>query len=122
MLRINPRTGEAEDIALLDLMDGGVKELADINLKRVLQNIADLNTSHKQARTISVKFKFVPNENRDVVAVSVDVACTLAPMLPIETTLDVGRDEGKLVAVERPKYTPGQISFSDETNVRRFRA
>lgn len=109
MLRINPQTGETEDITLLDLMNGGVKEMADINLKRVLKNIADLNTSYKNARTISIKFKFTPNEARDAVSVQVSVDSTIAPMQPAETTLDVACSEGKLVAVERPKYTPGQL-------------
>lgn len=111
MLRFNPQTGEAEDITLLDLMDGGVKEMADINLRRVLHNIADLNTSAKNARTLTVKFKFTPNEARDAVAVSVSVDSTLAPMMAAETTLDVARSEGKLVAVERPKVTPGQLTL-----------
>lgn len=52
MLKINASTGETEDISLFDLLDGGVKELAALNLKRVLDNIADLNTDAKKTRTL----------------------------------------------------------------------
>lgn len=44
MLKINPQTGETEEISLFDLLDGGVKELAALNLHRVLDNIRDVNT------------------------------------------------------------------------------
>lgn len=59
MLKINASTGETEDISLFDLLDGGVKELAALNLKRVLDNIADLNTDAKKTRTLTVKFTFL---------------------------------------------------------------
>lgn len=56
MLKVNMRTGETEQCSLLDLMDGGVKELADRDLQRVLENLKDVNTDPKKARSISVKF------------------------------------------------------------------
>lgn len=56
MLKVNMRTGETEQCSLLDLMEGGVKELADRDLQRVLENLKDVNTDPKKARSISVKF------------------------------------------------------------------
>ena len=50
MLKINPQTGETEEISLFDLLDGGVKELAALNLRRVLDNIQDVNTNAKKTR------------------------------------------------------------------------
>ena len=37
MLKVNMKTGETEQCSLLDLMEGGVKELADRDLQRVSQ-------------------------------------------------------------------------------------
>ncbi len=71
MLKINPQTGEAEEISLFDLLDGGVKELAALNLSRVLENIRDVNTEAKKVRSLSVKFNFLPNEDRDEVNVTI---------------------------------------------------
>ena len=43
MLKVNMRTGETEQCSLLDLMDGGVKELADRDLQRVLHAIPSMS-------------------------------------------------------------------------------
>ncbi|MGM9631144.1 replication terminator protein [Butyricicoccus sp.] len=109
MLKLDHTTGEMLEISLFDLLDGGVKELADMNLQRVLDNIRDPNTEQKKARTITVRFTFTPNEMRDSTLVNIAVDSKIAPVKSVEATLDIGKDNGKLVAVERPKYTPGQL-------------
>lgn len=117
MLKINPQTGETEEISLFDLLDGGVKELAALNLRRVLDNIRDVNTDAKKTRTLTVKFTFKPNDNRDAVNVDIVVDCKTVPVRAVATTLDIGEDNGRTVAVERPKYTPGQLRLSEAAPV-----
>lgn len=116
MLKIDMQTGETIKCSLLDLMDGGVKELADLNLQRVLENMRDVNTDPKKARSITVKFTFAGNEDRDSVALRVQVESKLAPVKPAETTLDIGNEGGCVVAVERPKVTPGQLRMDTQAN------
>lgn len=125
MLKINASTGETVETSLLDLIDGGVKELADLNLRRVLENIRDVNTDPKKARTINIKFTFAPNEERDSVSTKVQVDCKLVPVKPVETTLIIGTEGGKVVAMEQPKYTPGQLKMdgtSTDTKIHALRA
>lgn len=117
MLKINPQTGETEEISLFDLLDGGVKELAALNLHRVLDNIRDVNTDAEKTRTLTVKFTFKPNDNRDAVNVDIVVDCKTVPVRAVATTLDIGEDNGQTVAVERPKYTPGQLRLSEAAPV-----
>lgn len=117
MLKINPQTGETEEISLFDLLDGGVKELAALNLRRVLDNIRDVNTDAKKTRSLTVKFTFKPNDNRDAVNVDIVVDCKTVPVRAVATTLDIGEDNGQTVAVERPKYTPGQLRLSEAAPV-----
>ena len=117
MLKINPQTGETEEISLFDLLDGGVKELAAHNLRRVLDNIRDVNTDAEKTRTLTVKFTFKPNDNRDAVNVDIVVDCKTVPVRAVATTLDIGEDNGQTVAVERPKYTPGQLRLSEAAPV-----
>lgn len=117
MFKINMNTGETEQCSLLDMMNGGIKELADRDLQRVLENLKDVNTDPKKARSISVKFTLTSDDNRDCVKVRVQVESKLAPVKAQETTLDIGYDAGSVVAVERPKVTPGQLRMDDETNV-----
>lgn len=117
MLKINPQTGETEEISLFDLLDGGVKELAALNLHRVLDNIRDVNTDAEKTRSLTVKFTFKPNDNRDAVNVDISVDCKTVPVRSVATTLDIGEDNGQTVAVERPKYTPGQLRLSEAAPV-----
>ena len=117
MLKINPQIGETEEISLFDLLDGGVKELAALNLRRVLDNIRDVNTDAEKTRTLTVKFTFKPNDNRDAVNVDIVVDCKTVPVRAVATTLDIGEDNGQTVAVERPKYTPGQLRLSEAAPV-----
>lgn len=117
MLKINPQTGETEEISLFDLLDGGVKELAALNLRRVLDNIRDVNTDAEKKRYLTVKFAFLPNDNRDEVKVDIMVDCKTVPVRAVATTLDIGEDNGQTVAVERPKYTPGQLRLSEAAPV-----
>ncbi len=117
MLKINPQTGETEEISLFDLLDGGVKELAALNLRRVLDNIRDVNTDAEKTRSLTVKFTFKPNDNRDAVNVDIVVDCKTVPIRAVATTLDIGEDNGQTVAVERPKYTPGQLRLSEAAPV-----
>ena len=122
MLKVNVRTGETEQCSLLDLMEGGVKELADRDLQRVLKNLKDVNTDPKKARSISVKFTLTGDDARDSVNVRVQVDSKLAPVKPQETTLDLGYDSNRIVAVERPKITPGQMRLDETGNVTPIKA
>lgn len=112
MLKINPTSGETEEISIFDLMDGAVKERAALVLRNILDNIADLNTDHKKVRTLTVKFLFAPSEDRT--AVNVDVQCEgkTAPIKGIATNLLLGQQNGEPIAVEQPKSIPGQIDLS----------
>ena len=120
MLKVNMRTGETEQCSLL--MEGGVKELADRDLQRVLENLKDVNTDPKKARSISVKFTLTGDDARDSVNVRVQVDSKLAPVKPQETTLDIGYDSNRIVAVERPKVTPGQMRLDETGNVTPIKA
>ena len=71
----------------------------------------------KKTRSLTVKFTFLPNEDRDEVNVDIVVDCKTVPIRAVATTLDIGEDNGQTVAVERPKYTPGQLRLSEAAPV-----
>lgn len=112
MLKINPTSGEAEEISVFDLMDGAVKERAALVLQQVMENINDPNTDPCKARTLTVKFTFAPNEERDDVQVKTMVDCKLQPIKDVTTKIMLGRQDGHMVAVEQPKAIPGQLNMS----------
>ena len=112
MLRINPTSGEAEEISLFDLMDGAVKERAALVLQGVMENIADLNTDPRKARTLSVKFTFTADDAREGVEVKTTVDSKLQPIRDVTTKIVLGKQGGQMVAVEQPKAIPGQLNIS----------
>lgn len=85
----------------LDTLGGGaLSELFAAELGRVLANLADPNTDEKMKRSITMTVSFKPNRDRDVA--DVDIAChsKLAGISKVSTQLFVGRQQGKLIAVE----------------------
>lgn len=112
MLKINPASGEAEEITLFDLMDGAVKERAGLVLKQVLENIRDLNTDPCKARTLTVKFTFAADDQREDIQVKTTIDKKLVPIKDVTTKIILGSQNGELVAVEQPKAIPGQLNMS----------
>ena len=96
----------------LDTIGGGaLAELFKLALTQVLENIADPNTEPKTKRAIAMVVTFKPNRDRDVA--DVQLACTskLAGVSVVDTRLFLGRQKGKLVAVEDD---PRQGNFFDQ--------
>lgn len=112
MLRINPTSGEAEEISLFDLMDGAVKERAALVLQGVMENIADPNTDPRKARTLLVKFTFTADDKREGVEVKTTVDSKLQPIRDVTAMIVLGKQDGQMVAVEQPKAIPGQLNIS----------
>lgn len=89
---------------------GALLELFDIELARVLENIADPNTDADAARAITLKVVFVPDKTRQAMQTRMSVVSKLAPVARVESTLFLGRLGGRLVAVE---HDPRQLTFPD---------
>lgn len=85
----------------LDTIGGGaLSELFATELARVLTNIADPNTDEKTKRSISITVTFKPNRDRDVAEVDLTCSSKLAGIVKVSTQLFMGRQQGKLIAVE----------------------
>ena len=97
---------EAENVSLQNLARGAVVERFDDALRSVLDNIMDPNTG-LTARTITLKVKIKPDQNRDFGGVSVDCDTKLAPPTPLGTKIFIGRDKTGPVATELDPKQPG---------------
>ena len=93
-----------------ELQDGAVQEKIDHAVKEVFENIHDLNTEASVKRTVTAKFTFKANDNREVVDVIAEVSNKLAPQSAVGTTMLTGRnvDDGYVEARELGSGTPGQ--------------
>ena len=88
-------------ITLANLANGGAEEVFQREQKKVLDNIADVNTDYKTPREITIKVKFLPNEKRDGAAMIVQATSRLAPPISASSALHLGRDaEGQRVALQ----------------------
>lgn len=97
-----------EPITLISLAGGAAVERFDIELEKVLKNIADVNTEAKVKREISLKVTFVPDEEREIGVVQVAVTSRLPGLKSVTTRVFFGRMGGKPVAVES---NPKQIGL-----------
>ena len=73
--------------SILDINNGMVLKLADYEMQKILQNIADPNTDPKKKRKITIELGFTPNEDRSEIKVEIKTKSTLTPNKPAQTTL-----------------------------------
>jgi hypothetical protein len=96
---------------LTNLRGGAAIELWQVELRKVLENIADPNIPHKGKRTITLKVAFEPNDTRERLDVNIDCESKLVPARGTDTVAYVTNNGHELVAVEHnPKQT--HLAFS----------
>ncbi len=103
------------NVDLRELVGGALQEKFAKAFERVIENLADVNTSFKVKRDITIKLSFTQNENRDDVHCAIAVVEKLAPQAPLSTAFAIGKDlkTGEMYAEEYGKQIKGQMSFSD---------
>jgi hypothetical protein len=105
-------------IDLSNFADGAVAERVNIEIQKVLENLADPNTDAKKARTITVKITMKGDEKRDLANVSVQASSKLAPAKEIETKIVLDRDgRGKIVGQELKSGVKGQVFMDSDGDV-----
>lgn len=84
-------------------------------LEKITENVQDPNTDAQKVRKINVSISFLPNDERNFVATTVETKLSLAPELGATTALSMGRDlrTGEVEAVEIFNQIPGQMNVDD---------
>lgn len=99
--------------SLLDMVQGGVKERVEIEFAKVIDNILNKNAEAKKKRIISLKIEFLPDLDRQIIAVNYIADSKLVPLNPISTSLYIAADDnGEVGAVEMVPQIPGQQDFN----------
>ncbi len=89
------------NINIANLANGALAEQFDIELEKVLDNIADPNTDPKKARKITINITFKPSETRDFSAVSFQTKSALVPVRSVESRIILDKDSsGNVHAAE----------------------
>lgn len=104
---------DEENVTLETLGQGAALERFNLALQDALNNIQDVNTDPKKARTVTLKATLKPSADREVGTIIVDVVSKLAPIAPFDVRVFLGRDkDGKGYATE---YHPQQAGlFNDQ--------
>ncbi len=99
--------------SILDMALGSVKERADYEMSRIIENITDVNTSATKKRQLQIIIDFKPDAERQTLSVETTVKSKIEPLAPISSALYVTPDEnGELYAVEMVPNIPGQMDIS----------
>ena len=99
--------------SILQMARGGIQELVDYEMSRILDNILDANTKPTAKRKLSISLEFTPDDNRQMVAVASSVKSTLATTNPVQTALYLSATDKGVVATEMTPQIPGQTGMFD---------
>lgn len=98
-------------IELANLGNGAAAEKFQEQLDRVLENIGDPNTEATAERTITMKVKVKPAEDRRSAGLLIEASAKLAAHKPAASIVWFGQtNQGRRVAVES---NPQQLAFDD---------
>ena len=92
--------------SVLEMAMGGIAEVVDREVDRVICNIMDPSTKATAKRKIVLTMVFEPDEYRQRLDMDVQAKSTLAPVAPIKTVLC-----GELIMAEMMPQVPGQIDM-----------
>lgn len=90
---------EQEDVSLANLMMGAAVERFDDELKAVLANILDPNTT-LATREITLKVKIKPDKNRDFGSIDLECKSKMAPAAPLGTKVFIAATKNGACATE----------------------
>ena len=99
--------------SILEMARGGIQEVVDLEMSRILDNILDVNTKPTAKRKLQISLEFLPDDNRQMVSVSSSVKSSLAVTNPVKTALYLSATEKGVVETEMTAQIPGQTGMFD---------
>lgn len=102
--------------SILEMAQGAITEQVNTEVKKVVDNILDVNTEAKKKRQLILTVDFLPSTDRTQVSITASAKSKLLPNNAVQTTLYVGSDiaTGEIQAVEMVPQIPGQQSFDGD--------
>lgn len=101
--------------SLLQMAKGAIQERVDYEVSKVIDNILDVNTDPIAKRKVTLTVEMKPDEDRSVVKITATAKSTLAPTVPIGTSLVITADEnGEMMLAEIVPQVPGQMRMDGQ--------
>ena len=73
--------------SLIDMANGGFKEVIDYEVNKVMDNIWDVNTKATAKRKVTVTMEFIPDDSRANIRVATTVKTALATVNPVTRSI-----------------------------------
>ena len=104
-----------QEKSILEMARGAILERADYEMKKILDNIADVNTNPTKKRTLTLQIEFEPDEKREQISIKAVAKSKLEPTNPIRTSLYTAIDNnGEIFIAENTPQVPGQLSIEGD--------
>lgn len=101
--------------SILEMAMGGIEEVVNREVDRVICNVMDPSTKATAKRKIVLTLTFEPDETRGRLDLDVQAKSTLAPIVPIKTALCITKGRGgELLMAEMIPQVPGQIDMDGD--------
>lgn len=101
--------------SILEMAMGGIEEVVNREVDRVICNVMDPSTKATAKRKIVLTLTFEPDETRGRLDLDVQAKSTLAPIVPIKTALCITKGRGgELLMAEMMPQVPGQIDMDGD--------
>lgn len=97
---------------IVDIAGGALIEEVDVKLGTLVENLLDLNTDYKKARTLTIQLKFTTDEHREMTKCEATTKVSLVHSKPVVTQMVFGMENGEMAAVEIARQVPGQMSVT----------
>lgn len=98
--------------SVLEMAMGGILEVTDYNIGKIIANITDPNTDPKAKRKLVLTLTFKPDDYRERIDLEVQAKTTLAPVAPVRTAVCITKDrEGNVLLAEMLPQVPGQLDI-----------
>lgn len=91
---------EMKEVQLATLGKGAAAEMFAEEMKKVLENIADVNTPAKAVREVTLTVRLFPREERDFADIEITSAAKLAKFKGFESRVHIGPVGGEVKAFE----------------------
>ena len=103
-------------VNISNISNGALVEQADVEIQKVLQNIADPNTDPTKKRKVNITLIFEGDSDREIADVTFEVKSILVPSRKQTTRVAFERNGSNMVAEELIRGTlKGQARIDNET-------
>ena len=101
-----------QKVSILQMVNGAIRERVDYEVKKVIDNILDVNTEAKAKRKIKLTIELKPDDSRQVISLAASAKSELAPVTPVGTSMVITADgNGEMMIAEVVPQVPGQLNM-----------